>query len=123
MFACIYIPKIPDGVCLKDFAYCFSPLVEETAADTVVLDIEGCELLFGSAYQLENEIASRARKPRESGGLGARVDVAIAANPDVAIHAARFLKGVTFIAAGEEHTALGDLPLDAIDYSLIKLEE
>ena len=37
-------------VCLR-----FSSLVEETAADTVVIDVEGCALLFGSAYEFANE--------------------------------------------------------------------
>src|SRR6266705_814336 len=107
MFACIYGQSIPDGVSLQDFAYSFSPLVEETAIDTVVLDVEGCELLFGSAYELAKVIASRAVKPEQLGGLGCRINVAIAANPDAAIHAARFFEGITFIASGEELTGLG----------------
>ena len=44
MFASIYSKSIPDAVSLPEFAYSFSPLVEETAEDTVVLDVEGCEL-------------------------------------------------------------------------------
>jgi len=97
MFACIYGQKIPGGTSLVDFAYGFSPLVEDTAVDTVVIDIEGCELLFGSAYELANEIANRATKSREASGLGCRVNVAVASNPDAAIHAARLFEGVTFL--------------------------
>ncbi|MGH9968745.1 MAG: hypothetical protein ACREBG_13075 [Pyrinomonadaceae bacterium] len=114
MFACIYSQAFPDGVSLGDFAYSFSPLVEETAVDTVVIDTEGCELLFGSAYELANEIANRARKSKETGGLGCKVNVALAENPDAAIQAARFFKGITFISSGEELTALGDLPVEAL---------
>ncbi len=111
MFACIFGKGIPDGVSLADFAYAFSPLVEETAVDTVVLDTEGCELLFGSAYELANEIANGAARAKGAGGLGCKINVAIAGNPDAAIYAARFFKGITFISPGEELTALGDLPV------------
>jgi len=111
MFACLFCPTMPDGVSLADFAYAFSPLVEETAVDTVVIDTEGCELIFGSAYELANEIANTARRPKGTGGLGCKINVAIAGNLDTAIYAARFFKGITFISPGEELTALGDLPV------------
>ena len=111
MFACLFCPKMPDGVSLADFAYAFSPLVEETAVDTVVIDTEGCELILGSAYELANGIANTARRPKGNGGLGCKINVAIAGNLDTAIYAARFFKGITFISPGEELTALGDLPV------------
>jgi protein ImuB len=111
MFACLYFPTMPDGVSLADFAYAFSPLLEETAVDTVVIDTEGCELIFGSAYELANEIANTALRPKGTGGLGCKINVAIAGNLDTAIYAARFFKGITFISPGEEITALGDLPV------------
>jgi protein ImuB len=119
MFACIYSPKISLKLVRTDaasssiaqFAYAFSPLVEETAPDTVVIDVEGCALLFGSAYELANQIVQQARLTAACGGLGCPVNVALAANPDAAIQAAKFFKGITFIAPGEELTALGDLPI------------
>ena len=114
MFACIYGPTIADSALLMDFAYGFSPLIEQGTQNTVVMDIEGCELLFGSAYELANEIASRAARPNAAGGLGCKVNVALAANPDAAVFAARFLKGITFISVGEELTGLGDLPIEAL---------
>jgi protein ImuB len=111
------------GVCsLAEFAYAFSPLVEETAGDTVVIDVEGCALRFGSAYELANEIAKQA-KSKEAGGLGCKVNVALAANPDAAVHAAKFCPGVTFTAPGEELTGIGHLPLKALQYSLVGVEE
>ncbi len=110
MFACIYSERVVVGVSLSEFAYAFSPLVEETAADTVIIDTEGCELLFGSAYELANEIAKCAIKA-EAGGLGCQVNIALADNPDAAIYAARFFKGITYIAPGEELTGLGELPI------------
>ena len=79
MFACIFGKGITDGVSLAEFATPFSPLVEETAVDTVVIDAEGCELLFGSAYELANQIAEcAARDQKESAGLGCKVNVALA---------------------------------------------
>src|SRR6185436_1355373 len=124
MFACIYSQQIRAEVSatltgqpgrgirsLAEFAYAFSPLVEETAPDTAVIDVEGCALRFGSAYELAIEITKQS-KAKEPGGLGCKVNVALAANPDAAIHAARNFKGLTFIASGEELTALGDLAIE-----------
>ncbi len=111
MFACIFRKGIAVGVSLAEFATAFSPLVEETRVDTVVIDAEGCELLFGSAYQLATQIAKCAERPKQSAGLGCKVNVALAGNPDAAIQAARFFEGITFISPGEELTCLGDLPI------------
>ncbi|HCX32005.1 MAG TPA: hypothetical protein DHU55_19895 [Blastocatellia bacterium] len=123
MFASIYGQNIPAELSLAEFAYAFSPLVEETAPDTVVIDVEGCALRFGSSYELANEIAQQAIKSEQSGGLDCQVNVALAANPDAAIHAARFCKGITFTAPGEELTCLGSLPIKALQYSLAGIEE
>ncbi|MEK6279511.1 MAG: hypothetical protein AABN95_04080 [Acidobacteriota bacterium] len=123
MFAGIYGQRISAEVSLEEFAYTFSPLVEETASDTVVIDVEGCELLFGSAYELAKVISKCAVKKKDLGGLECKVNVALAANPDTAIHAARFCRGITFTAPGEELTCLSDLPLKALQYSLVGIEE
>ncbi|HKO95814.1 MAG TPA: hypothetical protein VJU86_02400 [Pyrinomonadaceae bacterium] len=123
MFAGIYVQRILAEVSLEQFAYAFSPLVEETAPDTVVIDVEGCELLFGSAYELAKNISDCAIRKRELGGLECKVNVALAANPDTAIHAARFCKGITYTAPGEELTTLGDLPLNTLQCSLAGIEE
>jgi len=123
MFASIYGQHIGIDVSLAEFAYAFSPLVEETAADTVVIDVEGCALRFGSTYELANEIAKQAKVSKESGGLGCKVNVALAGNPDAAIHAAKFCRGVTFTVPGEELTCLGRLPLKALQCSLAGVEE
>jgi protein ImuB len=122
MFACIYGPELTDKLSLGEFAYAFSPLVEETKSDTVVIDVEGCELLFGSAYQLANEVVLRATKSSAHGGLHSKVSVSLAVNPDAAIHAAINLKGISFISAGEELTCLGELPLEVLQYSLVNVE-
>src|ERR1041385_1678994 len=122
MFACIHSSDVSDGESLTAFAYNFSPLVEETSPNTVVIDVSGCELLFGSAYQLANQITRQAKSLKSEGGLEAKINVALAENPDAAIHAARFLKGITFVAPAEELTCLGEFPLEALDYSLAGVE-
>src|SRR5256885_2018230 len=122
MFACIY-GQVPSEVSLAEFAYAFSPLVEETASNTVVIDVEGCALRFGSSYELANEIAKQANASKDSGGLGCKVNVALAGNPDAAIHAAKYFKGLTFISPGEELGCLGELPLEALCLELAGFEE
>src|ERR1700752_5254713 len=114
MFACIHAAQIPASLSLTEFAYGFSPVVEEIGKGTVVIDVEGCELLFGSPYQLAVEVVKRAETA---------VSVAVAANPDTAIHAATHLKGITFISPGEELTCLGDFPIERLDYSLVNVEK
>lgn len=118
MFACLHSPdpQKERGAMLVDCAYAFSPLVEETAENTVVLDIEGCELLFGSPQEIAKEIARHAAE------LGLKVNVAIAQNPDAAIHAARCFAGITVISPGKEAKRLGNLPLEALDASLVRVE-
>ena len=116
MFACVYSPNLKNYAALVDCAYAFSPLVEETTPDTVVLDIEGCDLLFGPTREIAKEIARHAAK------LGLKANVAVAHNPDAAIHAARCFSGVTVIASGRESKRLGDLPIAALDISLARVE-
>ena len=123
MFACVHAPQLPEDVSLTEFAYSFSPIVEETRYDTVVIDVDGCELLFGSAYQLANDVAQRAKGSRLRAGLETTVNVAVAANPDAAIHAATHLHGITFVSPSEELTCLGEFPVDHLDYSLVNIEK
>jgi protein ImuB len=123
MFACIHVWKLPAALSLTDFAYGFSPVVEEVRAGTVVIDVDGCELLFGSAYELADEMARRAQQSQTEGGLETTISVAVAANPDAAIHAATHLKGISFVSAGEELTCLGDFPIERLDHSLVNIEK
>ncbi|HJS97541.1 MAG TPA: DNA polymerase Y family protein [Terriglobales bacterium] len=93
---------------LLDAAQSFSPCVEDTAADTVILDLAGLERLFGAAAQIARDLARRVFE------LGLEANVAVAANPDAALHAARGFPGVTVIPAGKEAERLGDLPVDVL---------
>jgi len=110
---------------LIDLAFTFSPLVERMSVDTVVLDISGDQLLFSSQNQAEvnwtrslgDEIARRAAES------SLKVSVSVAANPDVAIHAARAFKGVTIVSPGAELSQLGNLSIKLLDYSLAGIDE
>jgi protein ImuB len=123
MFAGIHGQNLSDGLSLAEFAYSFSPFVEEVWPDTVVIDVEGCGLCFGSPYELATIIAKQACAAKQTGGLESRVNVALAANPDAAVHAARRCAGITFTTAGEELACLGSLPVSALEYSLVNIED
>jgi protein ImuB len=140
MFACIYgqsVSKFEASAVaaekitsvLVDLAFEFSPLVEQTSADTVLLDIAGQGILFGgpkaegsstdeleSARNLAPAIAQRAT------ALDLKISVAVAANPDVAIHTARSCKGVNVIPNGDELSQLQNLSIKNLDCSLVEID-
>jgi protein ImuB len=93
---------------LLDCACAFSPRVEDTAPDTLIADIAGLERLFGPPAQLARDLARRAAD------LGLEANVAVAADPDAAMHAARGFSGVTLIEPGHERDRLGTLPVDVL---------
>ncbi|HEX7722597.1 MAG TPA: hypothetical protein VF397_10590 [Pyrinomonadaceae bacterium] len=136
MFACIHGRSVSESAAdsgamvltLVELAFTFSPLVEQTSADTIVLDVEGQDLLFAEMAvppndesnvmsNIANAIVQRANH------LHLTVNVAMAANADAAIHAARSFKGVTIINAGDELLHLGTLSIKSLDYSLAAVEE
>ncbi len=90
---------------LLDVAYAFSPRVEDTALDTLLLDLVGLERLYGTATKMTNDLAERVA------AFGTQANIALAANPDTAMYAARGFNGVTIIPAGEEVHRLSALPL------------
>lgn len=90
---------------LLDCAQSFSPRVEDTAIDTVIIDLAGMQSLFGEPGKLARGLADRASE------LGLETNVAVASNPDAAMLAARGFAGVTVVAEGEEQRHLGSLPL------------
>ena len=100
---------------LLDVAHAFTPRVEDAAADTLLLDLSGMERLYGSVAQMARELATRVAK------ISIEANIATAANPDAAMHAARGFAGTTVIPGGEEAHRLGVLPLqillDAFDIS------
>src|SRR5437868_14941336 len=103
MYACLYAPgNLPLAV---ECARGFSPHIEELPPDTVIFDVRGLESLYGPPEQLAREIERRAGMP---------ASIAIAANPDTALHAALGLRGVTVIAPGKEADALAPLPVNLL---------
>src|ERR1039458_1062009 len=83
----------------------FSPLVEQTAADTGALDADGLERIHGLPQQISAGPARRGR------GRGLEGSVAIAANLDAAVQAARGFAAVSVIPYGDEAKYLVFLPL------------
>jgi len=86
----------------------FSPRVEDTAADTVMLDVAGLDRLFGPPDKLAQDLAQSARE------MGLEANVAVAANPDAAILAARGFTGITVIPPGQQAERLGSLAIDVL---------
>jgi protein ImuB len=101
---------------LLDVGWSISPRVEDTAADTIVLDLDGLASLFGSdgniTKQLERRLAAVGLVPR----------IAVASNIEVAIHAARGFPGITIIPNGEELQRLSGLPVRILSTGLDVLE-
>jgi len=93
---------------MLDCAQSFSPRIEDTAPDTVILDLSGLEALFGSLPKIARAIARRTSE------LGLEANVATAFQPDTAWLAARGFSGVTVVPEGEECERLGNLPLDVL---------
>jgi protein ImuB len=101
---------------LLEAAWSVSPRVEDTAPDTVVLDLEGLASLLGTDENIAQGLSRRVAVI----GLAARVTVA--ENIEVAIHAARGFPGITIIPAGEERQRLGVLPIGVLTTETETLE-
>jgi protein ImuB len=93
---------------LLDLGASVSPRMEDTAPDTIILDIAGLTSLFGN----EENIARRLM--RHASSLGLIAHVAVSSNLEVALHAARGFSGITLIPPGEEAKRLGRLPVHAL---------
>jgi protein ImuB len=120
MFAAIYVNEDssldrPGGLSYR-LAQEFSPVVEQTDADTVVLDVEGLERIHGLPQDIAAALARRAAD------RGLRANVAVAANADAAVHAARGFAGVSVIPYGDEAKYLGSLPLTVLGPTAEMLE-
>lgn len=103
LFACIYAPgNLPLAV---ECARGFSPYIEENPPDTVVFDVRGLESLYGPPKKLAQEIERR---------IGVPASIAIAANPDAAMHAVRGIRGVTVIEPGREAEVLAPLSVNLL---------
>jgi protein ImuB len=103
MYACLHAPgNLPLAI---ECARGFSPHIEENPPDTVIFDVRGLESLYGPPESLARAIERL---------IGTPASIAIASNPDAAMHAARGFRGVTVIAPGKEAEVLGPLPLNLL---------
>jgi protein ImuB len=93
---------------LLDVAHAFSPRVEDAAAGTLLLDLAGLEWLYGTPAKTGSDLKSRVST------VGIEANIAVAANPDAALHAARGLDGITVIPVGSEAQRLGILPVQVL---------
>src|SRR5258708_21103213 len=103
---------------LLDCAWTISPRVEDGAkpegqdfSDTVVLDIAGCEKLFGSPEKIAHDLK------RVASEVGLGTNVALAGSPLAAVCAAQGFAGVTVIPAERKvfasevfHSKLSEFP-------------
>ncbi len=96
---------------LIDCAHFFTPRVEDTATGTVALDLNGLSQLWGTPRAMAQKLFRAADK------LGLEVHVAIASNPDAAIHAAQAEAGITVIGMGDEAKKLEPLDLHILTAS------
>jgi protein ImuB len=100
---------------LLDCAWTISPRVEDgprregqDLSDTVVLDLAGCERLFGSSEKIAHDLK------RVAAEMGLAVHVSVAGNPQAAVCVAHGFAGVMVIPPGEEGFRIGKLPLEAL---------
>lgn len=103
MFACLHGKGN-----LTALAFEFSPVVERTAPDTATFDVSGLDRLFGFPQDVAAAIARRAAE------TGIEANLALAANPEAAICAARGFAGVSIIPQGDEAKFLARLPLSLL---------
>jgi protein ImuB len=101
---------------LLDLGWSVSPRLEDTAPDTIILDLAGLHSLFGSEEEIARQLTEGASR------FGLIAQVAVASNPDAAIHAARGFPGIALIPPGEESRRLGCLPVSVLSPSVEVLE-
>jgi protein ImuB len=112
MYACLYSTLSSTSNSLLSIGMQLSPLVEVISPHAVLIDISGCETLFGTPDEFCSEVLKSAD------ALGLEVNIAMGFNADACIIAGRHIVGITTLKAGEERTTLGPLRLSALDPAL-----
>src|ERR1039458_739317 len=113
---------------LLDYAATFSPRVESTSAGAVILDLAGTEKLLGWRENAARKNGQNGPWQSAAGAMTAQaveigfdLRIAMAANPDTALLAARGFSGngspSTIIPAGEEGGRLAPLPVRVLPIS------
>jgi protein ImuB len=101
---------------LLALAASFSPLVEDTAPGMVVFSIVGLGRLIGTPQEIAAAVARRGAE------AGIQANLAISADPDTAMLAARHIRGITLIPPGREAERLGGLPVEVLPAELELIE-
>ncbi len=96
---------------LLDCAQAFSPRVENTGLDTVILDITGLEKLYRTPEDIGEALKRLAKE------FGLVLNIGIAANPEAAKLAAHGCPGITSIPSGRELEHFGPLPVSILNLS------
>jgi len=96
---------------LLDVGWSISPRIEDTAQDTIVLDLSGLTSLFGT----EKDIGAHLIKRLTACGFCG--NVAIARNIATALIAARGFAGITVISPGQESHCLSGLAVSVLSPS------
>ena len=102
---------------LLDCAQAFSPRIEDSGPDTILLDLFGLDKLFGTLPKIAHDIFCRAH------GMGLEVNVAVAGTLASAALAANGFAGVTVIPEGKEAEILGGLPIEVLFASEVAVED
>jgi protein ImuB len=101
---------------LLALASSFSPLVEDTAPGMVIFSIVGLGRLIGTPQEIAATIARRGAE------AGIQANLAISADPDTAMLAARHFRGITLIPPDREAHRLGTLPVHVLPAELELIE-
>src|SRR5277367_490446 len=101
---------------LLDLGWSMSPRIEDHAQDTILADLAGLNSLLGADENIAREFARRAAE------LRLQAHVAVSANLEVSVHAARGFAGITVIPEGEEARRLSGLPVQTLAPSAEALE-
>ena len=96
---------------LLDCAHYFTPRIENTAPDTITLDLNGLSGLWGAPRPLAQRLFRFAAK------LGLEAHIGVAPNPEAAIHAAKAEAGITVMNTSDAKKKLAALPLDILPAS------
>jgi protein ImuB len=94
---------------MLDLGWSISPRIEDTAADTMVVDIAGLGPVWGTEAKIAREIVERGN------ACGLRLNVTIATNIGTALTAARGTTGACVIAPGAEAARLSGLPVSVLN--------
>ena len=93
---------------LLDLGWSVSPRIEDTAPDTVVLDLAGLASLFGSDENIANQLSAGASR------LRLQSQIATASNIEAAVLASRAFAGITVIPLGKDADIIGKVPIAAL---------